>query len=127
MRFDSAFKAPEMVKPRPCVVISKGMKARPDLCTIVALSTTPPNPVMPYNCEIEIGLEMPAKWASKTCWVKGDMIYAVGFHRVDLLRIGKDDQGRRLYQQKPLSPETFAQVQGCVLAGLGLPHLTKWL
>lgn len=127
VRFDTSFKEPEMVKPRPCVVVSKGMKARPNLLTVVPLSTTPPSPVMPWHCEIEVDLELPPRWSRKSCWVKGDMVYAVGFHRADLLQIGRGEDGRRIYQNETLSAETFKRIQHCILEGLSLSHLTKHL
>lgn len=125
VKFDKAFKEPEMVKPRPCVVISREMKGRPDLLTVVPLSTTPPRPVMPWHAEIALDLELPERWSSGSCWVKGDMIYAIGFHRADLFRLGKATNGRRTYQTAALSAEKMRKVQRCVLEGIGLSHLTK--
>ncbi|MBL9048767.1 MAG: type II toxin-antitoxin system PemK/MazF family toxin [Tabrizicola sp.] len=120
VRFDAAFKEPEMVKPRPCVVVSPKMKARPGLCTVVPLSTTAPSQVMPFHAEIELGFDLPAPWTSRKCWVKGDMIYAIGLHRADLFRLGRGKDGRRVYLTETLDPANFAQVQACILAGLGL-------
>ena len=108
-----------MVKRRPCVVISPPIKGRTGLLTVVALSTTPPNPVMPYHVEIDIPFALPPKFASR-CWVKGDMVNTVGFHRTDLLQLGKDLSGKRIYQTSPLPTATFALVQAAVLAGLGI-------
>ncbi|MEN9410620.1 MAG: hypothetical protein RL216_2594 [Pseudomonadota bacterium] len=125
VRFDKSFKEPEMVKPRPCVVVSKGFKSRPNLMTVVPLSTTPPEPVMPWHCEIEIGLELPPRWSRKSCWVKGDMIYAVGFHRADLFQIARGADGRRVYQNDTISTESLERIQKCILEGLALSHLTK--
>jgi mRNA interferase MazF len=127
VRFDGAFKEPEMVKPRPCVVISKAMKSRPGLCTVVPLSTTAPSPVMPYHCALELSLTLPERWNAPSCWVKGDMVYAVGLHRVDLFRLGKGADGRRVYQTETLPLSDLKRIQACVLEGLGLPGLTKHL
>jgi mRNA interferase MazF len=80
--FSSGFREPEMVKRRPVVVISPKIRQRPKLCTIVALSTTAPYPVMPYHCQIDIEPDLPMPLASRGLWVKGDMINAVGFHRL---------------------------------------------
>jgi len=124
VRFDQSFKEPEMVKPRPCVVVSKAMKSRPNLLTVVPLSTTVPDPVMPWHAEIAVDLELPPRWARQTCWVKGDMLYAVGFHRADLFSLGRGPDGRRVYQNASLPMDTFRQVQRCVLEGLSLSHLT---
>ena len=109
-----------MVKSRPCIVLSKRIKQRPNLVTVVPLSTTPPDPVMPYHCEIEIEVDLPARWSAERCWVKGDMIYSLSFERVNLFNLGRDENGRRVYQTDTLSKDTFAAVQKCVLAGLGL-------
>jgi hypothetical protein len=49
---------------------------------------------MPYHCEIEIPFDLPDGWARK-CWVKGDMVNAVGFHRTDLIQLGKNTAGKR--------------------------------
>jgi uncharacterized protein YifN (PemK superfamily) len=127
VQFDKAFKEPEMVKTRPCVVISKEMKVRPDLLTVVPLSTTPPKPVMPWHAELDLGLELPPRWASRTCWIKGDMVYAIGFQRADLFRLGKAPDGRRIYQTEALSQDKLRMVQSCVLEGIGLSYLTKYI
>ena len=119
VRFDKAFKQPEMVKSRPCIVISKRIKQRPNLVTVVPLSTTEPNPVMPYHCKIPVEMELPKRWNATHCWVKGDVIYALNFERVDLFNLGRGTDGRRMYQTKTVSEETFAHVKRCVLAGLG--------
>ncbi|MBZ0128516.1 MAG: type II toxin-antitoxin system PemK/MazF family toxin [Rhodobacteraceae bacterium] len=125
--FDDAFRAPEMVKPRLCVIVSKPIQARPNLCTVVPLSTTAPTVVMPYHCKLDIPFDIPMPWGNLTRWVKGDMVYAAGFHRVDLLRLGKDGKGQRIYQISTLPEDTLAQIQKCVLHGLGLSGLTKHL
>ena len=119
VKFEPGSVEPEMVKRRPCIVLSFPMKYRPKLLTVVALSTTPPNPVMPFHIEIDVPFALPGRW-SKKCWVKGDMINAVGFHRTDLIQLGKDRSGKRTYQTTALPLETFRLVQRAVLAGLGL-------
>ena len=123
--FDHGFKVPEMVKRRLCVVISPPIQARNGLCTVVPLSTAVPKPIMPYHYELDIPFQMPKSWGNKTRWVKGDMVCAVGFHRLDLLRLGKNDQGVRQYQQNTLSDIHLRNISNCVLASLGLPALTN--
>ena len=127
VRFDSAFKAPEMVKPRLCVVLSPPMKARPNICTVVPLSLSPPPRRMPYHCTIRIPFQLPPRWGDAERWVKGDMVYAAGLHRVELLNIGRDGVGKRKYQTTPLPDEVFVKIQRCVLHGMGLSILTKHL
>jgi len=75
---------------------------------------------MPYHCEIEIEVDLPERWAAKSCWVKGDMIYALSFERVDLFSLGRDGNGRRSYQTKTVSNDSLRKIQACMLAALGL-------
>ncbi|WP_082631076.1 type II toxin-antitoxin system PemK/MazF family toxin [Roseovarius atlanticus] len=125
--FDAAFKAPEMVKPRLCVVVSKPIKPRAGLCTVVPLSTTTPNQPMPYHCQLDIAFELPPRWGRKPRWVKGDMIYAAGFHRIDLLVLGKDGTGKRIYQTETIPLDDLRRIQRCILNGLALTDLTKYI
>ncbi|MFH1159257.1 MAG: type II toxin-antitoxin system PemK/MazF family toxin [Pseudomonadota bacterium] len=94
--FNSGFKEPEMIKRRLVVAISPKIKARPNLCTVVALSTTPPDPIMPYHAQIDIHPPLPKRLQSNGVWVKGDMVYAVGFHRLELIRT-RGKYGERAY------------------------------
>ena len=125
--FNAGFREPEMVKRRPVVVISPKIAARPGLCTVVALSTTAPNPKLPFHAQIDLRPELPAPWQSDGVWVKGDMVYAVGFHRLDFIRLGKDLNGKRRYLYQPLSVENLKEIRACVLKGIGLTILTKHL
>ena len=84
-----------MVKRRLAVVISPSISQRKGMITVVPLSTTEPIPHMNFYCEIEISFKLPAYWGHRRRWIKGDMINAVGFHRVDLLSLGKDLTGKR--------------------------------
>lgn len=125
--FDQGFKAPEMVKRRPVVVISPQTSWRPGLCTVVGLSTTAPQPQRPYHCVIELDPPLPPPWTAEM-WVKGDMVAAVGFHRLGLIRLGRDEAGkRRIYRMNVLSTEQLKKVRACVLHSIGLFQLTKHL
>jgi mRNA interferase MazF len=124
VNFGQGFRVPEMVKPRLCVVISPPIKARHGLCTVVPLSQTAPNQMQDYHYEIQIPFQMPPRWGNDSRWVKGDMVCAVGWHRVDLLRLGKDRNGKRTYQLNTLSSIHLQEISNCVLHGLGLPPLT---
>jgi mRNA interferase MazF len=125
--FNQGFQEPEMVKRRPVIVISPKISVRAGLCTVVALSTTEPNPSMPYHCRIRLDPPLPEPWGDTVRWVKGDMICAVGFHRLDFPRLGKDSSGKRLYRYNPISDEDLRRVRQCVLSALGLAGLTKHL
>ncbi len=88
---------------------------------------TAPAKVMPYHKRIAIPFELPNDWGNHERWIKGDMVNAVGFHRIDLLRLGKDNTGKRVYQFNVLPDELFKIVRQCVLHGIGLSSLTKHL
>jgi mRNA interferase MazF len=118
--YNSGFRAPEMVKRRPVVIISPRIRARPGLCTIVALSTTAPTPIMPYHCQIDLRPRLPEPFQSDGIWVKGDMINTVAFHRLDLVRLGRDGTGKRKYLLEPLSDDTLRRIRNCVLKAMGL-------
>jgi uncharacterized protein YifN (PemK superfamily) len=127
--FNNTFKEPEMVKPRCVIVLSPKIERRAKLCTVVCLSMTAPSHVMPFHCQLDIRPTLPRPWESNGVWVKGDMIYSVGFHRLNLVRIGKekDRTGQRIYRMDTLSAEQMKAVRCCVLRGLGMSSLTKHL
>lgn len=125
--FGGGFRVPEMVKRRPVVVISPKIRNRPGLCTVVPLSTTAPTPAMEYHCQIDLDPPLPEKWVSLGLWIKGDMICSVSLDRLDFIRTGKHDDGRRKYYFHKLPRQTISGIRGCILAGLGLSHLTKHL
>lgn len=125
--FDGTFKVPEMVKPRCVVVLSPRIRNRAKLCTVVCLSSTAPDHEMPYHCQIDIRPNLPQPWTSDGVWVKGDMVYSIGFHRLNLLRLGKQRDGTRIYRMDVLPDNQMKQIKACVLRGLGLSTLTKHL
>ena len=120
----SSFKSPEMTKRRPCVVISPRFRTRGKLCTVVPISTTVPVPPAPYHHKLHISPPLPHPYDADVCWVKADMVYTVSFDRLSLPFNGKDNSGKRIYDMRILNPIEFAQVQQCVLNGLGLNTLT---
>lgn len=82
---------------------------------------------MPYHCELEIQPKLPNPWNAEKVWVKGDMVNAVGFHRLNLVSTGKDSGGKRIYRFETLTSEQIRQVRACVLRSLGMNGLTKHL
>ena len=61
-------------------------------------------------------------------WLKGDMLYTVGFQRLDLIRLGKRGaDGRREYFRNRLGWNQMRCIYHCVLQGLNLGHLEKHL
>lgn len=125
--FTQGFKEPEMIKKRLVAVITPKISSRKGLCTVVSLSTTTPDPVMPYHCQIDICPALPPFLKSNGIWVKGDMVYSVGFHRLDFIRKGKDISGKRQYYYNTLNDQQIKNIQTCILHGLSLSSLTKHL
>jgi mRNA interferase MazF len=128
--FTQGFKEPELVKHRPVLVITPSMIGRPDLVTIVGLSTREPIPARNYHYMIpKNSMPQIGKFQEKDTWVKADMIYTVGFHRLNLIQLGKKDphtQKRQYFTQK-LGREQMKQIYTCVLHGINLGSLTPHL
>lgn len=114
---------------RPVIVLSPVLPGRSQLVTVVALSSVRPDPIQPYhlqlprNCLPQIGV------FEKESWLKGDMIYSVGFHRLELIRLGKRNPatGKRLYFSNRLGRDTMRAIYSCVLHGLNMGMLAKHL
>lgn len=45
----------------------------------------------------------------------------------NFFRLGKDHWGKRYYLMQPLSNKTIKEIRRCVLMGIGLRVLTKYL
>lgn len=116
----SGFVEPEMTKRRPVIVVSRKIASRPNLCTIVPLSTTEPKVILPMHYLLELDTLLPSPYNSRQQWVKGDMLYALRFERFFYFRTGKDSTGRRLYYYPVVSPEQLSKIQKCIMAGLGV-------
>ncbi|ROU02945.1 type II toxin-antitoxin system PemK/MazF family toxin [Histidinibacterium lentulum] len=113
------FRKPEMVKRRPAVVLSPLLPDRPQLCTIVPMSTTPPKKVQAHHLKLTFHPPLPYPYDAPEAWVKGDIVLTVAFHRLRLLFSGWD-QGQRVYDVRFLDDATLEKVRDCVRAGLGL-------
>lgn len=117
------FRAPEMIKRRPAVVVSPRLRHRNDLCAVVPLSTTAPiNPVA-HVVQITLPHRLPPPFLQMKAWAKCDMIATVSLDRLDLFRT-KLSSGRRQYIQPRLSDTQFDAVITAMLHGIGLGHLT---
>lgn len=113
-----------MVKRRPVIVISPRLKRRDGLATVVPMSTTQPNPVCDFHHKIVMEERLPKPFDAGEMWVKADMVAAVGFHRLDLVRTGRDQYGKRKYLNWQIKPEDLLAIHKAVLHGLGLGILT---
>lgn len=126
--FSQGFQEPEMIKTRPVIVVSPRLKGRANLVTVVALSAVEPHTIMPYHFKLPRNcMPMLRGFQDKDSWVKGDMIYSVGFHRLDLITLGSRNRqtGKREYFARRLGREHMESVYACILCGLGMSHLVE--
>jgi mRNA interferase MazF len=123
--YDTGFREPEMVKRRPVVVISPRLPHRDNLCTVVPLSSTPPQQEFKYQCRIELSEELPAPFSYRIWWTKADMLATVGLARLDLFRTERDQTGKRKYIHPKVTPGDFARIKACILFALGMGDLTS--
>ncbi len=125
----SGFKAPEMVKVRPVLVLAGAIPGRSGLATVVALSTRVPDAIQAYHyCLPKASLPRLKRFQNSETWVKGDMLYTVSHERLDSIRLGKDRAtGKRIYYSDRLGRDQMKKVYGCVLSGLHLSAVVQHL
>lgn len=111
----AGFKAPEMVKRRPCVVVSPRLRRRDGLCTVVPLSTTPPYPPESYHYQITLDRPLPYPFGAAVMWAKCDMLATVSFDRLALIKIRK-----RQYIKPMLSAGDMFRIRICIMRALGI-------
>lgn len=116
---NEGFRRPEIRKRRPAIVLSPPLPSRQGLCTIVPISTDRPKPFCRHHLTLNMDPPLPEPFDSPVCWVKGDIVLTVAFHRLRLI-FAEWQGGQRVYDVRVLDPDTFKAVQNCVRAGLGL-------
>ncbi|EKD73954.1 MAG: hypothetical protein ACD_45C00125G0003 [uncultured bacterium] len=123
--FSPGFKEPEMVKTRPVIVLTGAIQGRSQLVTIAPLSTVEPQPPQLYHYKIpKQSMPMLGTYQKEDSWFKGDMVYTVGFHRLNLILLNKKGlDGKRQYFKNRLSREQMKQIYQCVIHGLNLSKL----
>ena len=122
----SGFRAPEMVKRRPVVVVGEEVVGRQGTCLIVPLSTTEPSPVTGFHVQLD-PLSLPSRFRSKPNWVKADMITSVACDRLDRIMNGKDNFGKRQYVTHSVTPNDLLRIRRAILVGLHISHLASGL
>lgn len=126
--FSRGFKPPEMIKKRPVVVLAVPTRKQ-NVVTVVALSSTPPNPKENFHFFIDKKYLPKINFFMRTSgsWCKGNMIYSVAFHRLDLIKIDKDINGKRIYFTQCLGRDAMQEIYSCVLCALNLGNLKNYL
>jgi mRNA interferase MazF len=113
------FRAPEIGKRRPAVVLSPPIPGRSLICTIVPLSTSEPRIKLAHHMQLVFDPRLPEPYSKEKMWLKGDIVLTVAFHRLRLL-FSKWDGGQRVYDVRVLEPAVMKSVRACVRAGVGL-------
>lgn len=114
---------PEMDKVRWVVVISPKFIGRSQLCTVVPLSTSPPERQEAYH--VLLSRDPAPNACGKPVWAKCDMLMTVSFARLSAYHSGRNEQGKRNYLSLHISGEDLGKIRHAALASLGLAHLWK--
>ena len=118
---------PEMTKVRPVVVVSPNFKNRRDLCAVVPLSTSCPDPIENFHYELTLKSAAAGALRFPHDGVKGDMLATVSHARLDLVRTGRNAMGKRTYVNRLVPKADLDAIYSAVLNGLGLGRLTPHL
>lgn len=110
--------SPEMTKRRPAIVVSPRIRTRPNLCTIVPISTTAPASIQDHHFELNIHPPLPDPYPAPDVWVKCDMLYTVCYERLNLPWY-KDEQGKRQFVNQDISADDLSAIRRCMLKALG--------
>lgn len=117
--YNTGFVAPEMTKKRPVVVISPRPRRATQLCTVVPLSTTVPEPVEAHHHKMDAA-SLPGPLGKTETWAKCDMLSTVALSRLDRVLVGKKPDGNRIYAAPQVTENDLKAIQKAVIAGLGI-------
>ncbi len=109
----TGFKAPEIIKRRPVIVVSSKLPYRAGLATIVPISLTPPLRDVDYAVRLSKNYH-PNEKDALPCWAKCDLLANVSLDRLDRFKID-----RRKYLAPKASEEDLQLVRAGVIAALG--------
>ena len=109
--FDDSAIGAEMIKRRPVVVVSRHEAHRSKLCTVIALSTTPPNPVESWHHSMP-HLRVSGWSAENGVWAKCNMISTISLERLNKPYI-RHRSGRK-YIAHSLDEADLAAVLKCI-------------
>ncbi|MFA6920745.1 MAG: type II toxin-antitoxin system PemK/MazF family toxin [Gallionella sp.] len=110
------FEVPEMVKPRPVLIVSPRSRHN-DLFTIVPVSTTPPTTVLPWHHKIILPTALSPKWPELEIWIKGDMLNTFARSKFDRFHARLPNGGRKYYDRR-ISDADLAAVRTGITAFL---------
>jgi len=117
--FDTGFREPEMVKRRPVVVVSGRLRVGAVTCTVVPLSTSPPDRVEGHHVLLRLHPPLPPPFDAAEMWAKCDMLATVAFWRLDLPR-GPRSGGKRDYAARQVPLADLVRIQAAIAGWLGI-------
>lgn len=115
----SGFKEPEMVKPRPVIIVSPRLPYRSEIVAIVPISTSAPRHDLPFVVRLSKNYH-PQEPDDHPCWAKCDMPVNIALRRLNGFKVG-----RRRWENPRASDADLAAVRRGVLHGLGMGHLLE--
>jgi mRNA interferase MazF len=105
------FRAPEMVKNRPVVVVSR---PKAGLVIVVPLSTSESSPPDPSHVELQKE-SLPQSLRAERCWAKCDMLGCVALDRLDRVVNGRcPTTHRRIFVNHAVTPGDFMSIRRAV-------------
>lgn len=120
--FNTGFNPPEIVKKRPVVVVSP-RRNNFQVCIVVPLSKTPPNPIEKHHHLLGLS-SLPKSLKSRGSWAKCDMLMTVSLGRLDRIIDGRGPNNARKYIVGKVTPEDFKAIKIGILYAVGLNSLT---
>lgn len=108
---------PEIGKVRPVIVVAPRLPHRPDLATIVPISTTAPIHEHPFCYKLSKNYH-PKEPDDLDCWAKADLVMSVSYKRLSPFKVD-----RRKYVYPTLTADDLLGVRHAILHGLGLYSL----
>jgi mRNA interferase MazF len=105
----SGFKEPEMVKPRPIIVVSPRLPYRSEIAAIVPISLTQPRHELPFCYRLSKNYH-PDERDDLPCWAKADMLMNIGLYRLSAFKVG-----RRQYVYPDFDCRGFGRSPPCCL------------
>ena len=113
----TGFKEPEMIKPRPVVVVSPRLPNRGEIVSVVPISLT--GPLQPALYKVRLSKNYhPDEPDDVACWAACDMLMNLGLYRLNGFKVG-----RRKWAYPQMTGEDLLAVRRGVLLGLGLDKL----
>lgn len=119
------FVEPEMVKRRPVIVISPRDRLGYNLVHVIPLSTTAPIPVQSHHITIAmpprlVGREIGEMVIAEFSWAKCDLINTVSFSRLELIPIGRNAAGDRIYSSDRVPNDVLTNLRKSAAKRMGI-------